>query len=111
MRHFRDFAPDAALPNYTGISHTYRNDGMRVAIDGLFFEMDVSVECRGMSEGLFEPDNVTVRDVFGNEQSFRYVGARERGSVGLRAGVLNAIDREWPAIEAECVEKTDEERE
>jgi hypothetical protein len=110
VKHFRDYAPDAALPNYSGQSFTYRNDGMRVAIDGLFFEMDVSVACNGMSDGLFEPDDVTARDVFGNEQSFPYVGARERGSVGLRAGVLNAIDREWPTIEAWLVEKAEEER-
>lgn len=100
--------PDDALPSYAGCSHTYRNHGMRVAIDGLLFEIDISVECRGMSEGLFEPDDVTVRDVFGNEMTFAYVGVYARERSGLRGGVLDAIDREWPAIEAECVQKAEE---
>lgn len=110
MKHFRDLAPDAALPSYAGLSFDYEDDGMRVAIDGLIFEMEVSVYCKGMPEGLFEPISVTVKDCDDNEQSFAYVGARERGSVGLKAGVLNAIDHHWERIETWCRDKAEEER-
>jgi hypothetical protein len=98
--------PDDAWPNYTGRSFTYTNDALVIAIDGLFFEVEAKVECRGMSDGLFEPLNFTIEDAYGNTRSFHY-GAPDAGP--LQVAVSKAIDREWDSILVWLCEQAEDE--
>ena len=107
MKHFRAPDPSDALPSYAGLSLTWTTDALVIAIDGMFFEVEAKVECRGMTEGLWEPLSFTVEDAYGNVREWHH-GRPDAGP--MQVAVSNAIDREWPAIEAWLVEKAEEER-
>lgn len=107
MKHFRDYAPDAALPSYADLSFTWKTDALVIAIDGMFFEVEAKVYCRGMPEGLFEPLSFTVEDAYGNVKEWHF---GKPDACPMQVAVSNAIEREWPAIFAWCCEKAEEER-
>jgi hypothetical protein len=107
MRHFRDFAPDAALPNYTGTVVDYPDDALKIEVGSLTFEVDAVITLEGESEGGFYPVSALVRDAEGNVLRFTWRGAY--GGV-IREAVIAAVDRDWETIKEWCVERAEGER-
>lgn len=108
MKHFRDLAPDAALPSYEGLSFDYETDALKVGIGKLVTEFEAVIVCNGESDGQFYAERIVLMDAYGNAHSFTRGGSTD--VPWLKEAAFNAVDDIWPAILTWLVEKAEEER-
>lgn len=108
MKHFRDYAPDAALPDYSGHVVDYTDDAFKVGIGKLVAEFEAVIVCNGESDGQFYAERIVLMDAYGNAHSFTRGGSTD--VPWLKEAAFNAVDDIWPTIFAWCCEKAEEER-
>lgn len=107
MRHFRDFAPDAALPDYSGKQFDYPDDAFQVGIGKLVAEFEAVIVCHGESDGRWYAERVVLMDAYHNRQTFTRGGSSD--VQWLRDAVFAAVEGNWPAIEAWLCEQAEDE--
>lgn len=119
MKHFRDYAPDAALPNYSGIYLTWQTNSFVFEHASVKFDVMLNIDCVGTDNGQFEPVDSTVWVKTPDMDAYvawpLIFGATRRREhkppmMPIAASLCEALEKRWDReVDAELVEKAEEE--
>jgi len=120
MKHFRDYAPDAALPSYADVWLPWSTDSFIWTHEGIEIEAALSIDCVGTSSGQFDPEKpevfvqtATMKAPVKWPLVFGAIRRREHQPPlsPIVQSLSEALEKRWDReVEAELIEKAEEER-
>lgn len=120
MKHFRDLAPDAALPNYSGVYLTSEIDSFVFTHEGIDIDVMLTIDCVGTDSGQFDPVKPEMFVQTPNMARpvkwpliFSHAARQEHAPplAPIVVSLCEALEKRWDRdVEAVLVEKAEEER-